>query len=254
MQPSPVRPSSRSDRASNSLDQHLELRVRETCHKGSPRVDRYPWYYDTGGIRTAPTRIEKKARTRAELIDSADRLFTSQGFHATSLDAIADEAGYTKGAIYSNFATKEDLFFAVHERRVGAGVHDLERRLAVAADFPAALEEIATDAHSRKDRDNGWLAVFFEFWAHVLRHPELRGRFAGLHAEAIRPLVDGLADYAKEQGIELPDDARKLGTAWYAMQIGLTLEQLTQPDVVDAELGARMARMSIEDLQGRGER
>lgn len=205
-------------------------------------------------MRSAPTRIEKKARTRDELINAADRLFTTQGFHATSLDAIADDAGYTKGAVYSNFAAKEDLFFAVYERRVAAGVEDLERRLAAAPDLPAGLEQLLSDVHSRRDRDDGWVAVFFEFWAHVLRHRELRDRFAELHAEAIRPLVDGLEDYAKETAIELPDTARKLGTAWNAMQIGLTLERLTQPSVVDPELGARMARLSIEDLQRRGRR
>jgi len=72
------------------------------------------------------TRAQRKEQTRDALVDSAYRLFTQQGFHGTSLDQVAAEAGFTKGAVYSNFASKEDLFFAVYERRVEASVQRLD--------------------------------------------------------------------------------------------------------------------------------
>lgn len=127
-------------------------------------------------------------------------------------------------------------------------VADLRARVADDPDFPAVAEQLARDAAARRSADDGWLAVFFEFWSHVLRHPELRERFAELHAAAIEPLATGLARYGKRNGIELPDDPKKLTTATYAMQIGLSLERLTQPEVVDPELGARMSRLTLEDL------
>ena len=77
-------------------------------------------------MRKRLTRVERRERTREELIAAADDLFTARGFHATSVDEIALEAGYTKGAVYSNFESKEDLFFAVYERRakrVSAAAH-----------------------------------------------------------------------------------------------------------------------------------
>ena len=55
------------------------------------------------------------------MIEAAESLFVEQGFHATSVDQVAAEAGYTKGAVYSNFESKEDLFLAVYEQRGGAG-------------------------------------------------------------------------------------------------------------------------------------
>ena len=73
------------------------------------------------------TRAEKRERTREELISAAESLFTGQGFHATSVDEIAFEAGYTKGAVYSNFESKEDLFFAVYEQRADQVAADYER-------------------------------------------------------------------------------------------------------------------------------
>ena len=198
-------------------------------------------------MRIVPTRAERQARTRAELIDAAERLFTGQGFHATSVDAVAAEAGYTKGADYSNFRSKEDLFFALYERRLDQRVREFEELLEAAPSAPEGLKAIARTTAPRTEADDGWLAVFFEFWAHVLRHPELRERFARLHKRIVDPLEAGLVRLAEERGVELPEDPRKLATARYAMMTGLQLERLTQPEVVDRDLGARILRLALDE-------
>jgi AcrR family transcriptional regulator len=159
---------------------------------------------------------------------------------------VAAEAGYTKGAVYSNFASKEDLFFAVYERRLEARLAEFEEIIEAAPSARDALHVAALTAAPRSERGDGWLAVFFEFWAHVLRHAELRERFAALHVRIIELLEAGLIQHAEEVGEPLPEDPRKLATARYAMQLGLQLERLTQPDVVDPELGARMLGLSID--------
>ena len=179
-------------------------------------------------------------RTREDLVDAAERLFTASGFHATTVDAIAADAGYTKGAVYSNFASKEDLFFAVYERRVDAAVAANERLLADLG-TSAAIERAATEGATRKRRDDGWLAVFFEFWSHVLRHPELRHRFARIHARNQAPFAaalerDGLTPTDTDVA---PDE---LVVAAMAMDVGLALERLVRPDAVDTTLSSRMAR------------
>jgi AcrR family transcriptional regulator len=197
-------------------------------------------------MRTIPSRAERQALTRTALVDAAERLFIAQGFHATSLNAVAAEAGYTKGAVYSNFASKEDLFFTVYERRLKARVAEFEALLKAAPLARDAIEAIARTAAMRSERYDGWLAVFFEFWAHVLRHEELRERFAALHARVIEPLEAALVRHAEEVGEALPEDPRKLATARYAMQLGLQLERLTQPDLVDERLGLRMGRLMDE--------
>jgi AcrR family transcriptional regulator len=194
-------------------------------------------------MRVAPTRAERQAHTRTQLVDAAERLFTAQGFHATSLDAVAAEAGFTKGAVYSNFASKEDLFFAVYERRVDARVAEFERILEEAPTPREGIERIIPGRRDRPEADDSWMAVFFEFWAHVLRHPELRERFAAQH----RRIIDLLAAAMVESGEKMPDDPHKLATARYAMQLGLQLERLTQPDVVDAGLGLRMGRLLMDE-------
>jgi AcrR family transcriptional regulator len=186
------------------------------------------------------TREERRGRTREDLVDAADRLFTANGFHATTVDAIAADAGYTKGAVYSNFASKEDLFFAVYERRVDAAVRANERLLAELG-TSAAIDRAAADGASRKGRDDGWLAVFFEFWSHVLRHPELRDRFARVHARNQAPFAAALKrDGLAPTGTDVAPD--ELVVAAMAMDVGLALERLVRPDAVDVTLSSRMAR------------
>jgi AcrR family transcriptional regulator len=196
-------------------------------------------------MRTALTRADRQARTREELVDAADRLFTGNGFHATSVDAVADAAGYTKGAVYSNFESKEDLFFAVYERRVARRVEEMEATLASEKTAYAGMERLIAGLGRR--RDDGWLAVFFEFWAHVLRHPELRERFAEQHRRGIAPVVSALERDAAERGEPLPEDVAKLATARQAMLTGLQLERLTQPDLVDEGLAVRMLRLAMNE-------
>jgi AcrR family transcriptional regulator len=196
-------------------------------------------------MRTALTRADRQARTREELVDAADRLFTGNGFHATSVDAVADAAGYTKGAVYSNFESKEDLFFAVYERRVARRVEEIEATLASGDTAYAGMARLIEGLEQR--RDEGWLAVFFEFWAHVLRHPELRQRFAEQHRRIVEPIAEGLARIAAERGEGLPEDPMKLATARYAATTGLQLERLTQPELVDEGLSLRMLRLAIEE-------
>jgi AcrR family transcriptional regulator len=192
------------------------------------------------------SRAERRERTRQELVSAAEACFVSRGFHASSVDEVAERAGYTKGAVYSNFAAKEDLFFAVYQRRVEQVLTEVVPGLRqVGAE--RAFDQLATGAIQRRDRDDGWRAVFFEFWAHVVRHPELRDRFAAIHARFLEPLAEAVRQLADDRGLTLPSDvtASQVAVAWNAMEVGLALERLTQPQTVDVALARRMGRLLL---------
>lgn len=196
-------------------------------------------------MSTVLSRADRQARTRDDLIEAAHRLFTANGFHATSLDVIADAAGYTKGAVYSNFGSKEDLFLAVYSRRVDRRIVEMEATLSGSDTAYEGLERLTVDLGRR--RDDGWLAVFFEFWAHVLRHPELRERFAEQHRRGLGPVVRSLEEISAERGQRLEEDPLKLATARLAMMTGLQLERLTQPDLIDEGLALRIVRLAMNE-------
>jgi AcrR family transcriptional regulator len=193
------------------------------------------------------SRAERRQQTRQELVTAAEACFVTRGFHATSVDEVAERAGYTKGAVYSNFAAKEDLFFAVYQRRVEHALTEVAPGLRQAGAQPA-LDWLATTTIERRDRDDGWLAVFFEFWGHVVRHPELRERFAAIHARFLELLAEAVQQLAQDRGLALPAEvtASQVALAWNAMEVGLGLERLTQPQTVDVALARRMGRLLLD--------
>ena len=193
------------------------------------------------------SRAERRQQTREELLTAAEACFVTRGFHATSVDQVAERAGYTKGAVYSNFAAKEDLFFAVYERRVERALTEVTPALRQAG-LEHAFDSLATATIDRRDRDDGWLAVFFEFWGHVVRHPELRERFAAIHARFLEPLAEAVQQLAEDRGLALPAEvtASQVALAWNAMEIGLGLERLTQPQTVDAAVARRLGWLLLD--------
>src|SRR2546429_772270 len=101
----------------------------------------------------------RRELTRSTLVDAAADVFARRGFHAASLEEIAETAGFTRGAIYKNFENKEELFFAVIERRIGAQLtrfrEVLRQDRTVAAD-PAKLASIW---ESMLGFDTEWLTL-----------------------------------------------------------------------------------------------
>ena len=90
---------------------------------------------------TAPAPSRRRENTRTRLMDAAAQLFAEEGIDATSVEAVCERAGFTRGAFYSNFASKEELFLALCERSAEATLATLRERI-------ASLEANDLDAHT----------------------------------------------------------------------------------------------------------
>lgn len=140
------------------------------------------------------TRERRLEHTRTLLLDAAEEVFAEKGFTAATLDDIASAAGYTKGAIYKHFATKEDLFLAVSDRHWRRYFDNFAEVWATSPELgPDELDEIA-ERWRRLGRERGALhaALGHEFTLYLLRNPEARKRVAAKRAE----VVDAVADFA----------------------------------------------------------
>src|ERR1700742_997901 len=125
--------------------------------------------------RTRETRAEKQARTRAELIATAAAVFARRGYKGASVEEIAEEAGYSHGAVYSNFAGKADLFLAVFEEYMAERVQELaETQVELPEDAPIEVRAraLADQWMDRLDRDPDSVLLHMEFIAHAGRDPE----------------------------------------------------------------------------------
>jgi AcrR family transcriptional regulator len=182
-------------------------------------------------------RDERKALTRAGLIGAARAVFARRGFHRASLEEIAEEAGYSTGAVYSNFAGKEDLFLAVLDEHIARRLHAVEEAVA-RADTPREQARAGASNWMEFLRDDpDWYPLFIEFWAYALRDPELRAsvaeRFAAFPRANARLLAEGMG----RAGVRLPDDiARRAGLLLTALSDGLALIKVMDPDAVPDDL------------------
>lgn len=183
------------------------------------------------------TRAEAAEDVRARLLTAARTVFLRQGFHGASLDAVADEAGFTKGAVYSRFASKADLFLALLDQHVEVRS---QQRFAQKREpgTPRERSEHAMGAWRQTMRSEGdWGLLILEFWCHAARDSRLRTAFG----ERQRRLRANLAELVAEQIGDAADfTPEEIAAGMLALGNGLTLEMLVDPDV-DPALERRLA-------------
>jgi AcrR family transcriptional regulator len=183
------------------------------------------------------SRKETQQRTRERLLAAASKVFARRGYHRATVDEIASEAGFTIGALYSNFAGKEELFLALADRQV-------EERVAEVAAMGDAAEGDEPDVNAAEqlrfflERDPEWPLLFYEFWSLSVRNPELQGELAK-RREAIRDaLAATLRRVAKRHGFKLRFPAPVLATAIAASLNGLAFERAADPKALPDEVFA----------------
>jgi AcrR family transcriptional regulator len=181
---------------------------------------------------TRLTRTERQGQTRSQLLHAALRVFLRQGFHGASLDEIAEEAGYTTGAVYSNFKGKDDLFLAVLDaearRRFPLHTEAMLTAGSIEQGLRASAREMATYAREHP----GWTGVYVEFWTHASRRPELRRRVAEQHERLLDTVGGLLEEWTVRWEIEFALPAREVVRGIYFLSRGMGLEALLadQPD------------------------
>lgn len=176
------------------------------------------------------TRAESQAHTRQQLVEVATELFLRDGYFATSIDRVADEAGYSKGAVYSNFRNKDELCLAVLDEVRGRQAAQVFAAL-TAAESPegrvAAFERWAEATLG----DEGWSNLELEFGTQVRRNEALRAEYARRGGEIRSMIAAVLASAAADLGIELPIPAEDAATALLSLGIGLGLQRAIEHDL-----------------------
>jgi AcrR family transcriptional regulator len=178
------------------------------------------------------TRAERKAQTRRDLLDAAARVFVDRGFERSSIEAITEEAGYTRGAFYSNFASKAELFAELLQQRV----YETYRKMAAAsaAGERQSLRETGERLAAIQGDGNGhWLfRLWLELLAHAGRDPDFRKLAARFWSTTRRLSAEGIRRAYEEKGSKPPAPPAQLATAMIAMDIGLALQHFVDPKAV----------------------
>jgi AcrR family transcriptional regulator len=185
------------------------------------------------------TRAEKRAETRARLLDAAERVFLRRGLQGSSVEEIAAEAGFTRGAFYSNFKSKDELFVELLHTRIYDHYTELAKETQAQPGTPR--EQMRWGAERVRDVQKGeqgrWL---FRLWLECLTQAARDDEFRKLAAtfwSGNRALVAEQSKQAfKKVGRRPPLPTDQLATAMIALDVGLAIQHLVDPDEVSLDL------------------
>lgn len=188
-----------------------------------------------------------RAVTRARLLEAAEEVFFATGYGATSIDTIAAVAGYTTGAIYSNFGGKADLFLAVLERASERDVAAMRSYVEQTVTDEQVLGVLTASAASDRDRWRARVAATFEFVAACRAAPELHQRVAEAQQVADEALGELLVAIGRRMGLPRPADLPGLARAINSMLGGYGARAIFDER---ADLAEEMSRNVVAMLIG----
>jgi AcrR family transcriptional regulator len=164
----------------------------------------------------------RRQLTKDALVEAAAEVFAQRGFHGASLDDIADAAGFTKGAVYSNFGNKEDLFFAVLQRHNDRVLEAYGAELAKVTDRATVESSVLAEVwQSVEVNDRQALLLLLELRLYALRNPDVADRLAEFERKTEEAIGEFVAEQTAAAGSKLKVDPIELGVILYAANQGL---------------------------------
>ena len=188
----------------------------------------------------ARTQDERKTETRSRLLAAAAELFADQGIDAVSVDAVAEAAGRTSGAVYAHFGSKQGLLMALLDEWRDSVLTVLLAEVAV-SDSPAGqLGAVWTNVSDTSERDSSrWALLEHELWLRAARHPEVADIIRERNAEALRYSARRLDGWTSTVGARPIGDPQELAVLVKALLTGLAMQQRLDPDSVPDNLALR---------------
>jgi AcrR family transcriptional regulator len=182
-------------------------------------------------------RSERRARTRGLLLEAAARVYARNGFDGATLDEIAEEAGFTKGAVYDHFGSKENLLFALLDEHLAGQIAEQVALFDPEKETAERPRAGADRWMAQLDENPDLFRLFIEAWVHAQRDAELMPRVTG-GMDAWRGTLSGFGrERAAEGKLDVPEDLlQQLSNLMLALGIGLGMMRLADPEAISPEL------------------
>jgi AcrR family transcriptional regulator len=200
------------------------------------------------GAGARMSRAQRKELTRELLLDAAIEVFAQKGYHGASLDDVADAAGFTKGAVYSNFTRKSDLFRALLERETAR--FDTALSQTVAAAPLELLPDVAAELLAASESSPETQTLMIEFWLAAVRDHSLRARLLAATDDVAAVFEAKLQETGAQPGL----DGRELAVVFDALVTGLMANRLLDPDGDQPAILAKTMRKLLADMPAGHER
>jgi AcrR family transcriptional regulator len=185
------------------------------------------------------TRKQKQAKTRSALLKSAAKLICRKGITEASIDDVAADAGYTKGAFYANFKSKEEMFLVMLDKAYAEELERLETHLAGEGDPGDEVRQSAADFLSFARSNPDWPRLYFEFVVYAARNPEFREELATRNRAMRERIAQVIRAWASDFPAQPPFPYEDIALMLFCMADGFLIQQMVEP-TTDAELYGTM--------------
>jgi AcrR family transcriptional regulator len=199
-------------------------------------------------------RSERRARTRAQLLEAAARVYARGGFDGATLDEVAEEAGFTKGAVYDHFGSKENLLVALLDEHLTQQIAEQVALFDPAKETAERPRAGAERWMSDLKEDPDVFRLFVELWTHAQRDERLRRRLlSGI--SALRATFRGFAAERSLNGAGTPtgEAAAQFANIMLALATGIGMIELVDPDSVHPRLLGAVLSLLIGTLESSAE-
>jgi AcrR family transcriptional regulator len=194
------------------------------------------------------TRKEKQAQTRECLMHSAANVFARRGLQQASIDEVAEDAGFTKGAFYANFKNKEELFLAMLDQRFATRIEQIEQVIGD-EDSPEQKARRGGDLAVEQMRgDEDFERLFFEFSAYALRDENFREELVTRYRAMQSRIATALHAHAEEAGKDEAMPPEQVARIISMMGNGFALEKLLEGDAIADDLYGTMLAVFFAGL------
>jgi AcrR family transcriptional regulator len=185
---------------------------------------------------TPPARTtRRRVETRQRMLDAAAAVFARQGFGRSTVEQVCSEAGYTRGAFYSNFESLDELFLAMWEQQASRQRDELVAAVTEAVQRSAgSLEAAIAHIVAATPVDESWYRISAEFSAHALRSPELR-RIVAVREDRIADVLGPIFDDLLRRFGRRVSDLSELSHAVVAVHDGTLVQCLVEEPPTTAQ-------------------
>ncbi len=181
------------------------------------------------------TREQSRDQTRQRLLDAAQSIFLSKGFVAASVEDISEQAGYTRGAFYSNFSSKSELFLQLLKRDHENVMADM-RAIFEGGESRSQMEARVLDYYSAHFRENDCFLLWMEGKLQAARDPDFRVGFVACLRELRAATTEYIRQFSAQVGTPLPLPAEQLAVGLLALSDGMQFSVAFDPQAVTPEM------------------
>ena len=192
------------------------------------------------------TQAERKAETRRRLLAAAAEGFAAEGVEGVSVDAVAERAERTSGALYSHFGSKAGLLYALLDEWKDATATVAAAEIEVADTLDGQLEAIWRNvADPPAEGAASWVLLEHELWLYAVRHPEMLEQLATRYREIRAQMLDTAQEWTDAEGAQPVVAADEVPTLMVALLLGLEMQQRVDPEAVPDDLVVRGLRALV---------